>query len=209
MKISVHARELADLLDRAPAGLTTLSLDCFDTLLWRNVHAPRDVFAEIDLPGGGIEPRVWAEGAAHRLSFARRKTREVSLAEIYQRLLTRGTPEEIAAAVEHEIALEVRHCFAFAPVVALMREARARGLRIVIVVRHLSIRGAAAPSDRRGGGRRRAGNDRPRVRLVRIWCAQEPGTVRPGAARAGRSAGRDPARWRQSGRRPGRRRAAS
>jgi FMN phosphatase YigB (HAD superfamily) len=154
MKISVHAGELADLLDRAPAGLTTLSLDCFDTLLWRNVHAPRDVFAEIDLPGGGIEPRVWAEGAAHRLSRARRKTQEVSLAEIYQRLLTRGTPEEIAAAVEHEIALEIRHCFPFAPVVALMRAAKARGLRIVIVsdtylsetqLRHLI--GAAAGAD--------------------------------------------------------------
>jgi hypothetical protein len=35
------AHELAELLDPAPAGLTTLSLDCFDTLLWLDVQARR------------------------------------------------------------------------------------------------------------------------------------------------------------------------
>lgn len=133
IKMKLRANELATLLDRAPAGLTTLSLDCFDTLLWRDVHAPRDVFAGIHAPGGGIEPRVWAEGVARRMHHTRTRSREIGLADIYRRMLTRGTPEEIEAAIAHELEIEARHCFPFAPVVALMREAKARGLGIVIV----------------------------------------------------------------------------
>ncbi|HWK34793.1 HAD family hydrolase [Sphingomonas sp.] len=133
MTMTVRAHELSGLLDRAPPGVTTLSLDCFDTLLWRNTHAPRDVFAGIAAPGGGIEPRIWAEGVARRMRFQRDKCREIGLDEIYRRMLTRGTPEEIEAAVAHELALEAAHCFPFAPVVELMRDARARGLRVILV----------------------------------------------------------------------------
>jgi FMN phosphatase YigB (HAD superfamily) len=133
MKISVKAHELATLLDRAPEGITTLSLDCFDTLLWRNVHEPRDVFAGVKAPGGGIEPRTWAEGVSRKKSHLRRKTHEVGLHDIYRRMLTRATDAEIDAAVAHELALEASHCFPFKPAVELMRAAKARGLKIVIV----------------------------------------------------------------------------
>lgn len=133
MKLKLRAPELATLLNRAPGAVTTLSLDCFDTLLWRDVHAPRDVFAGIATAGGGIEPRVWAEHVARRMKFSRTKLREIGLHDIYGRMLTSATPAEIEAAVAHELALEARHCFPFTPVVALMRDAKARGLRIIIV----------------------------------------------------------------------------
>ncbi|MGK6319289.1 HAD family hydrolase [Sphingomonas sp. DT-204] len=131
--MTVRAHELATLLDRAPPGITTLSLDCFDTLLWRDTHAPRDVFAGITVPGGGIEPRTWCENAARRMTHARTGSGEIGLADIYRRMLTRASPEEIDAAVAHELTLEARHCFPFTPTVELMREAKRRGLRIVIV----------------------------------------------------------------------------
>jgi FMN phosphatase YigB (HAD superfamily) len=131
--MSVRAHELATLLERAPAGVTTLSLDCFDTLLWRDVHQARDVFAGIAVPGGGIEPRMWAESVARRMALQRSRSNEVGLPDIYRRMMPRGTPDQIDAAIAHELALEARHCFPFAPVVALMRDARARGLRIIIV----------------------------------------------------------------------------
>ncbi|MBN2973262.1 HAD family hydrolase [Roseomonas aeriglobus] len=130
---TIRAHEMATLLDRAPAGITTLSLDCFDTLLWRNTHAPCDVFAELAIPGGGIEPRSWAERIEHGHALSRTGSHEVTLDGIYRRMVANGDDADVAAAVERELLAEARHLFAFAPTVALMRAAKARGLRVVIV----------------------------------------------------------------------------
>ncbi len=132
MKIEIRAHELIDLLERLPEGVTTLSLDCFDTLLWRTVNAPRDVFAALDLPGGGIEPRMWAEQSAYRLAKNRGAT-QVTLHDVYRQMLPRADEAEIEQRVARELALEAKHCFAFAPTVELMRRAKATGLEIIIV----------------------------------------------------------------------------
>src|SRR3546814_19078799 len=66
MKVTVRAAERATLLDQAPDGLRYLSLDCFDTLVWRSVQAPRDVFADLPIAGGGVGPRMWAEQRARK-----------------------------------------------------------------------------------------------------------------------------------------------
>lgn len=130
---TVTAAELPRLLDRITPAPAVLSLDCFDTLLWRLGQAPRDVFAELALPGGGVEPRMWAESRAR---LARRQadgTSEVTLAEIYAALMPHAGQPERDAAIAAELAAEARHCFAFAPTVQLMRAARARGMPVVVV----------------------------------------------------------------------------
>ena len=132
MKIEIRAHELTQLLDRLPGGVTTLSLDCFDTLLWRTVNAPRDVFAALDLPGGGVEPRSWAELGAYRIA-ANRGTPRVMLHDIYRHMLPRASDGEVEQRVTTELKLEAQHCFAFAPTVELMRRAKERGLEVVIV----------------------------------------------------------------------------
>ena len=43
MKIQLRSYELATLLDQAPPSVRWLSLDCFDTLVWRDTAAPADV----------------------------------------------------------------------------------------------------------------------------------------------------------------------
>ncbi|MDG2534819.1 hydrolase [Sphingomonas sp. HITSZ_GF] len=131
--MTVRAFEIEGLLDQAPEGIEVLSLDCFDTLIWRNTHAPSDVFAEIDMTGGAVEPRSWAEGNARRRAMARSGAKEIGLTDIYREMLAHASEDEVEAAVTHELTLEARHAFAFGPVVALMREARRRGLKIVIV----------------------------------------------------------------------------
>ncbi|MBV9842387.1 MAG: HAD family hydrolase [Sphingomonadaceae bacterium] len=133
MTSAVRATEIARLLADAPSGLRYLSLDCFDTLLWRNAQMPRDVFADLGIAGGGIEPRTWAEGAARRAHHFEAETSEVSIEQIYARLLPAAGDEARAEAVARELAAEARHCYAFAPTVELMRDAKRRGLRIVIV----------------------------------------------------------------------------
>ena len=133
MTRAIRAADLPTLLNDAPAGLRYLSLDCFDTLIWRNVQMPRDVFADLGIAGGGIEQRSWAEGAARRARTCADERSEVAIEEIYRRLMPRANAAEIDAAVAHELAAEARHCFAFAPTVALMKAAQARGLKIIIV----------------------------------------------------------------------------
>lgn len=112
-------------------GIAALSLDCFDTLLWRDTHAPRDLFGA--LPEITVAQRGWAEDRARNAVALRHNRREVTIGEIYRELLPNGSETERAAAVERELDAEAAHCFAFAPTVALMREAKARGLQVFIV----------------------------------------------------------------------------
>jgi FMN phosphatase YigB (HAD superfamily) len=133
MQIAATAAELADVLDRAPAGLRILSLDCFDTLLWRNVQAPADVFADLPIDGGGVWPRTQAEVRARRQAHALEGRREVGIAEIYRSLHPFAPEAEIAAAVAREIEAEARHCYGFAPVAELIAKARLRGLQVIVV----------------------------------------------------------------------------
>ncbi len=133
MQMTVRAFEIEDLLDRAPEGIEILSLDCFDTLIWRNTHAPTDVFADIEFEGGGVEPRMWAESHARRRALIRTGAREIGLTDIYHEMMGNAGEEAIEAAIAAELEIERRHAFAFAPTVALMREAKRRGLKIILV----------------------------------------------------------------------------
>ncbi|GGO92489.1 HAD family hydrolase [Stakelama pacifica] len=108
-----------------------LSLDCFDTLLWRDCHAPHDLFRL--LPGVTQQQRIWAEQHARRSTVLRHGRNEAKIAEIYAQLFPNADDEARAAAVQAELDLEARHCFAFAPTVELMRRAKAAGKTVVIV----------------------------------------------------------------------------
>lgn len=112
-------------------GTKLLSLDCFDTLLWRDTHAPRDIFAL--LPGCTPQQRIWAESRARRAAMVRHRRNEVTIAEIYAELAPNASEEARAALIQAELDAEARHCFAFAPAVALIREAKRRRMQVVIV----------------------------------------------------------------------------
>jgi len=133
IKLSVRADELPNLLHRAPAGVRYLSLDCFDTLLWRNCLAPRDVFADLPIAGGGMWPRAKAEARARQRAHFETRKGEIAIEAIYRSLMPHADEAAISAAVEAELQAEARHCYGFAPTVALMKAAKARGLQIIIV----------------------------------------------------------------------------
>lgn len=132
LKTSATAAELLSILDQAP-GIEWLSLDCFDTLVWRATHAPVDVFTELPLEGGGIEPRGWAEEQARIEAAMLHRRGEVTLKEIYKYLMPRASEDERDEAAAHELRMELRHVYGFAPVRDLMLEAKRRGLKIMIV----------------------------------------------------------------------------
>lgn len=130
MTASIAPHKFDGLLDQYPT-VGCLSLDCFDTLLWRDTHAPRDIFH--GLPDTTIIQRSSAESHARRAAIARGRGNEITIEEIYAQLMPNGSMAERKRAIDAEIDAEARHCFAFAPTVKLMQAAKARGLKVVIV----------------------------------------------------------------------------
>lgn len=130
MTHTVFPHEVARLLDRFPAA-RCLSLDCFDTLLWRDVHAPVDLFAA--MPGVSRAQRVAAEAAARKARVLAGRSGEVTIGEIHARLLPNASAASREQSVADELLAEARHCHGFAPAIALMRDAKVRGLEVIIV----------------------------------------------------------------------------
>jgi FMN phosphatase YigB (HAD superfamily) len=125
---------------QAAEGKSVASFDCFDTLLWRGVNTPTDVFCEIaGTPAFKsrrftAHHRIAAESQARRVRFEQGGVPEVTLTEIYQQLFpeTRdpGTTS-LCAAREQEI--EASLCFISPAVIECMREAHRRGMAVIVV----------------------------------------------------------------------------
>ena len=148
MTLAIHPHEIAHLLDRFPQA-QCLSLDCFDTLLWRDCHAPADLFAV--LPGLTKGQRADAERRARKAGSLAGKGTEVSIAQIYARLMPNADHAVRQAAIAAELEAEARHCYAFAPTVELMRAARARHGEAVLVDWHsMPARATAGVGGARG-----------------------------------------------------------
>lgn len=135
----VTARDLDRFLDSLPPAVKTLSLDCFDTLVWRKVDLPTDVFFNLQHSArwrdAGVTAalRVRAEEAARRRERLLAGRDEVSIEQIYRELLPQAAEPEIAAWVTEELEAEQAHTFVLEPVLWLIRRAHARGLRVVVV----------------------------------------------------------------------------
>lgn len=128
----IYGDELAGLLHSFGGEIEVLSLDCFDTLLWRTSPDPSDLFCELPAPLTR-STRFVAEKTARQQRFVAAGHREVTLADIYRCAVPGAEPGEIAGYVAAELALEHRHCLAFAPAVALIRNAKRRGLKVIVV----------------------------------------------------------------------------
>ena len=133
--------QLPSALERGPEAIKLLSLDCFDTLLWRDVHAPSDVFSA--LPDIMTQQRVAAEANARKAMLTRRRRNEVSLEDIYTQafpaLGDADRSEERAKAIADELSAEAAVCYAFTPTIELIKTAKARGLKSDPRVGHLSF----------------------------------------------------------------------
>ncbi len=112
-------------------GIKYLSLDCFDTLLWRDSQAPHDLFGA--LPEVTVPQRRRAEMRARLAAELRRRRNEVTIDEIYRELFPNADAATRAAAIHRELEVEVTHCYAFRPTVELMREAKRTGRKVIIV----------------------------------------------------------------------------
>ncbi|CAH2396886.1 HAD family hydrolase [Mesorhizobium ventifaucium] len=134
----ITAKDIPKVLDEFGDSLKVLSLDCFDTLLWRKTATPKDVFAVLaDTPIArrlGITPhqRISAAARARRAMLLENGSREFDIGDIY-RSFTSLSSEERELLAEAEIRTEMSVCFAFSPYVELIRLAHTRGIKIIVV----------------------------------------------------------------------------
>ncbi|WP_432515348.1 hypothetical protein [Kineococcus sp. SYSU DK001] len=136
--VTVRTRPVLDDLRRVLQDRPTLavSFDCFDTLLWRAVPKPTDVFlligrrlASLGLLRRGVTPelfsklRVVAEHSARVRAGQRRGSTEVRLDEIYAFAgFTRHTHCTAAQLITHELAVEAEVTTADPGLLALLRD---------------------------------------------------------------------------------------
>ncbi|MER9250067.1 HAD family hydrolase [Mesorhizobium sp. M0590] len=137
-KTQIKVHDIPNILDDFGDSVKVLSLDCFDTLLWRKTATPSDVFTVLaDNPVArslGITPhqRISAATRAYRAKPLENGSREIDIGDIY-RLFTSLSSEERELLAEAEIRTEMNVCFAFSPYVELIRLAHTRGIKIIIV----------------------------------------------------------------------------
>ena len=139
MQDKLHANELDGSWLASYEGLKVLSLDCFDTLLWRKVASPTDVFftlahsAAFKKMGLSAPLRAKAETMARRIGWVNTQCSEVDLEQIYRHAAPHASAAELAELALAELECEIDCCFVFQPVFDMIVQARSRGLKVVIV----------------------------------------------------------------------------
>lgn len=136
---TVYAQELLAAFERHSKNIKVLSLDCFDTLLWRMTATPEDVFfAAQHSPafqsiGLTATLRSQSESKARQLRCFKDNTAEIKLNDIYRTYFPSISDTQLNALTEAEIAAELVVCYAFPPIMELIRVAQQRGIKIIIV----------------------------------------------------------------------------
>lgn len=137
-KAQIKASEITSVLDDYGEGITVLSLDCFDTLLWRMTATPADVFHAMQHQPvfqachATAYQRIAAAARAYRAKAITQQSRQVTLDEIYAEFAGLSADQK-ASLADCELQMEAKLCYAFQPFVALIRAAVLRNIRVVIV----------------------------------------------------------------------------
>lgn len=133
----ITAADLPSLLDNW-TGIELLSIDCFDTLIWRRFSAPKDVFQNAANTGLWEDRRITAslrvlgEHEARRARLSLEGSAEVTLREIYQALNPEFQKFQVDDLVAGEVFCEKSLCFVHHPIADLIRAAIERGIKVSV-----------------------------------------------------------------------------
>lgn len=139
VKTKVSSSELLSEFHRYANKIKILSLDCFDTLLWRSVASPQDVFysmaesAAFKELGFNALMRINGEKLAYKISRVKYATKQAKLHDIYRASFPNINEEQLQALTKAELAAEAAVCFAFPPVMELILAAKTYGIKVIIV----------------------------------------------------------------------------
>lgn len=135
----VHSFELMSLFENFVDQIQVLSLDCFDTLLWRTTAVPSDLFYRLEANalfkqhGFTKAIRESGEKLASQLNRVTTGVSQVTLYDIYRTMYPNLSESEIEALVTGELNEEMQVCYAFKPIIELIRAAKKQRKKIIIV----------------------------------------------------------------------------
>ena len=115
---SLDIAEIADLLTQYAGQIRVLSLDCFDTLLWRTVSEPIEVFKDLQNQplfiehGICAESRRMAERRVRQMRVGLYGEHEVTIEEVYEHMLPDSSQELVDQFVRAEVETEKKYLFA-------------------------------------------------------------------------------------------------
>ncbi len=139
VKQQIFTAEFTDLLTSYTDKIAVLSLDCFDTLLWRKTKTPSDVFFALQNEplfkelGFTAIMRIQAESQARKMRFLETGSSEVTLDNIYREHFPNLSDVTLTKLIEEEMMLEKIMCYGFPDTITLIDKAYALGLKIIIV----------------------------------------------------------------------------
>lgn len=135
----IHPKEIPAFIYQYAEHIKVLSLDCFDTILWRKAATPIDVFFQLQnqptFKALGLDAmlRVSSESRARYKRILSDNSNEVTLKQIYLEYLPFLGPEQLNELAEEEIKTELEFCYAFPSIVELIRVAHQLGIIVVVV----------------------------------------------------------------------------
>ena len=141
IKLQVKANQLnaiTDLLVSNPA-IKILSLDCFDTILWRKSASPQDIFFDLQNHPSfkkldfTARLRIQSEEIARNKKIFKYASSEVKLIEIYQANFPNLSHEDYKNLEEAEVMNDMNYCYAFPGLINLINYASHIGKKIIIV----------------------------------------------------------------------------
>lgn len=133
--------DIKNFLDKRTENTKILSLDCFDTLLWRTVTEPKEVFKKLQnnplfiQHGITAETRVLAERNARQLHWGLHQNCEITIEEIYENIfkIDNSNSKLIDKLIRVEIEAEKEFLFAYTPMFDLFQKAKKSGLKTILV----------------------------------------------------------------------------
>lgn len=139
LKAILAANQVNQLLTMIPNGVKTISFDCFDTLIWRKAVDPIDVFYTLakhpiaSQHGLTFSLRIMSERLAYQFNLVSKQHTQASLNDIYSHAFPYLSAQDIQLLCEAEIECELRHCFAYQPIVEAISSLHSNGYKIIIV----------------------------------------------------------------------------
>lgn len=138
-KSQIYLHQLLSAFDYYQDKIQVLSLDCFDTLIWRNVDIPQDIFYTLQhkpiFQSLGLTPlqRMIMEDKARGQAYFKSQTSEVDLCTIYRFIYPTIDDEKLNAVMQEELQTDIAHTYALPPLLELIRLAKSKNKKVIIV----------------------------------------------------------------------------
>ncbi len=137
--VDIMANDIANWENYIDSKISYLTLDCFDTIIWRKTATPVDIFYNLQSRpafkkiGMNARLRAQAEQQARASKFIKTGNTEVSLRDVYLQSFPDLTEEDLIELEQQELQNDIATAYAFQPLIEVIKNAHKQGKKIIII----------------------------------------------------------------------------